>query len=330
MKLGQYFKNRLPVVVSYFFMCILIWFILDAMQISSDSQWLIFMIQMLWFIIVFFVRYWKHQRFYHNLKEETSKLSHAYHLDTHLIETYLIEHEKTLSLLAKMQDDLNEYEFDIKQAQEDHKDYLDLWIHEVKTPLASLSLMAENKSQDFKAMRKELFRLNYYLDQILYLSRVEMSSQDYQIKAFSFSEMISACLLDLSSIFFEKNIRLIWNREELELISDPKWVSFIVKQLLVNALQFTPQDGFIEIQAFRKEHQFILKIINPSDSLSDDQMQRIFQKAYTGRKHQQSTGMGLYLVAKTCQALGLHYQAVYEENFEIEIIFPESSFYFKK
>ena len=69
----------------------------------------------------------------------------------------------------------------------------------------------------------------------------------------------------------------------MELISDPKWVSFIVKQLLVNALQFTPQDGFIEIQTFRKEHQFILKIINPSDPLSDDQMQRIFQKAYTGR-----------------------------------------------
>ena len=197
----------------------------------------------------------------------------------------------------------------------DHLEENDLklaWIHEVKTPLTSMKLMIDSLD-DRNAQKKleiEWLRIHLLLDQQLHNTRLSTIEKDYMIEEVDIQKIIHMEIKEFQAWCIQKNIGFDLEHLKEKVISDQKWLAFIVRQIISNAIKYSHSDSEIHIKTnIDDTGHIILMIRDFGIGISQADLPRIFEKAFTGsigRQTTASTGMGLYLAKNVAEHLGIH------------------------
>lgn len=191
------------------------------------------------------------------------------------------------------------------------QDELLAWVHEMKAPLTAMRLLQDNVT-DMKLkerLNNEWLRLHLLLDQQLHATRLIAIGQDNMLYNVNVKEIVAKEVKELRSWFFEKQIALDIDDVDLNVISDAKWLGFIIRQLLTNALKYSEVGQEIYIYTTQNNQQQTLHIQDFGQGIAPEDLPRVFRKSYTGtlgRETSAASGMGLYLVKQAADALHIN------------------------
>lgn len=228
----------------------------------------------------------------------------------------LIE-EDYINLLKNMLYRKNETIADIRMARRDMLEYVTLWSHQIKTPLTALKLTAGDSAEPERTeMLARLFEMEQYVDMMLQFLRMEGEGNDLVLKPYSLRSMVNQAVKYFARIFISKGISVhVKIDEQLSVVTDEKWLVFVLKQLISNALKYT-EHGSITISAerfgsasevFKASAGIRLVIRDTGIGIAAEDIPRIFERGYTGyngRKDKKATGLGLYLTDCIMHMLG--------------------------
>lgn len=214
--------------------------------------------------------------------------------------------ERAIRILSSdMLSEVNRY----KRRQEDYQEYIEMWVHEIKTPIASAKLVADNHpGPGTAAMAEELERVEDFVEQALYYARSANVEKDYLIREYALSDLVYPVLKKYARSCIERRITPCLGELTALVYTDGKWVQFILGQLLSNAVKYSPEGGKISITASEQPHCVLLTLEDQGIGIPAADLPRVFDKGFTGRNgrlHEKSTGMGLYLCRQLCDKLGL-------------------------
>ena len=219
-----------------------------------------------------------------------------------------------------------------RRMQEEYREYIELWIHEVKTPISASRLITYNNKNDvMDSLSEELDKIEAYVEQVLYYSRSNTVEKDYIIKEIHLQRLCFDTLKKSSALFIQNRIRVITESLDVTVYSDEKWLQFILNQVLTNSVKYSDKaEAIVKITARELENSVVLSIRDKGTGISKSDLPRIFDKGFTGfngRKNERSTGIGLYICKKLCAKLGLDIKASSNvgEGTEISITLPKSS-----
>lgn len=192
--------------------------------------------------------------------------------------------------------------------QRDAYDFIVSWFHEVKTPIAVLRLLQQTKL-DPASVEEELSRIEHYVDMALYYAKLDSFHQDYAIGSRELEPIVKKVVKQYAKAFISKRIKVSMALDGIEVHTDPKWLEFIVSQLLSNSLKYTEVEGEIAITASVTAKEKLLIIRDNGIGIDAADLPRIFNRGFTGtngRVRTKSTGMGLFLAQELSRKLG-HY-----------------------
>lgn len=182
-------------------------------------------------------------------------------------------------------------------------DYYTLWAHQIKTPISAMRLLLEgNESREAKLLLAELFKTEQYVDMVLQYVRLGSETNDLQLKEFDLDTLIRGCLRKYARLFSLKNLEFSFEETGMRVLSDEKWLAFVIEQVFSNSLKYTPS-GRISIYA----ENGALVIEDTGIGIRAEDLPRVCEKGYTGtagRTDRQSTGIGLFLCKSILNMLG--------------------------
>lgn len=219
---------------------------------------------------------------------------------------------KALHQLLKTQYNIFQNQLmDMGKKQEEHMIFMDRWIHQMKTPLSVIELMAKDLEEpDSSSFREETDRLKTGLNMVLYMARLRTIKQDFHIKKVNLLKLIQEVNQDNKRLFIRSNIYPEVKEEQAGIIveSDEKWLFFMITQFIHNAVKYSvKQSNKIMITLLKRGDQSVLEIKDFGVGIPKEDMKRIFDPFYTGvngRNFRESTGVGLFLVKEVAEYLG--------------------------
>lgn len=198
----------------------------------------------------------------------------------------------------------------VKRERVEYQEYIEQWVHEIKTPIAAMKLWSENHQIEHKRdLLKDLERTENYVEQALFYARSETIEKDLSIQKMDLLSCLHESLIQNKYLCTSTNTKIELSETHVEVLSDEKWMIFIVNQIIENAVKYRKHDAKIKLYTQELEHCVILNIIDNGKGIHTQDIPRVFEKGFTGEngrnasKH--ATGIGLYLCKKMCDALGI-------------------------
>lgn len=184
-------------------------------------------------------------------------------------------------------------------------DYYTVWVHQIKTPIAAMRLILQGEdTESAQELAGELQRVEQYVEMVLCYLRLKSDSTDYMIKEYDLDDLLKQAVRKNASIFIRKKIRLEYEPLESRVVTDEKWLLFVIEQVLSNALKYTGPGGVISITL---EKPRTLCIRDTGIGIAPEDLPRIFERGYTGyngRRDKKASGIGMYLSKQICDNLG--------------------------
>ena len=309
MKYRDYLKDNLVGIIIYLSTIILIVLILNAFKMPIFVSIICFCIFIICGISIITISYIKKNSFYKNYLSNLEKLSKKY-LILETIPAPNTYEEKILvnslyDINKSMIENINEYQ----RSTIEFKEFVELWIHEVKIPISSMVLKCHNNKEKYdRAFLSLIRRLDNQIDEVLYYVRSENTEKDFAIAEVSLKEVIRNVGLKNKDDLLESNIDFITDLKDLKISTDKKWLLFIINQIINNSIKYKKdKDSYIKISAFEQSEKKVLEIYDNGIGIPSKDLKRVFEKSFTGsngREKVKSTGMGLYIVKKLCDKLG--------------------------
>lgn len=334
MKFKDFIKDKKIEIILMLFSTMSIEIILLAYQIQLIVRVYVVASIILSLLISMLIEYYSKKSYYNNLLEKLDELDQKYLLseviskanfqDGNLFKEILEETGKS------MLENVNKY----KYAQEDYKEYIELWIHEIKTPISASKLIIENnKNEITKNIEEELDKIENYTEQALYYARSNTVEKDYIITKTNLKDIVNMSIIKNKTIILNNKIELDIHDLEKQVYTDSKWVVFILNQVIQNSIKYSKKENkLIEIYAEEQKEKVTLYIKDNGLGIKKSELSRVFEKGFTGENGRiigkKSTGIGLYLCKKLCDKLQLAININAEQNVgtEVTIVFPKGSF----
>ena len=185
----------------------------------------------------------------------------------------------------------------------DMQDYFTLWAHQIKTPIAAMRLILQTKPENSAGeIEGELFRVEQYVEMVLNYLRLDSDSTDFVFRTCALDDIIRQCVRKYAKQFIRKRIRLEYEGTALQVLTDEKWLCFVIEQILSNALKYTSAGS---IRIFTQGETLV--IADTGMGIAPEDLPRVFEKGYTGyngRTDKKATGIGLYLCKRILNRLG--------------------------
>lgn len=334
MKFKDFIKDKVLLIVSVLLALISIEILLLAYHIGIIAQIYIAMIMMIVILISICAEYKRKQHFYNQLKNNMEEL-HEKYLISEIIKNPNFTEGKILKEVIQdagksMLENVNDY----KRIQEEYKEYIELWIHEVKIPIAASKMIIENhKNEVTKSIDEELDKVENYIEQTLFYARSNAVEKDYIITKTNLKEIVSGAILKNKSTLLNEKVALELKDLEQEVYTDSKWATFIINQIIQNAIKYSKKENKkIEIFAKSQNDKVILYVQDSGIGIKKGEITRVFERGFTGENGrligEKSTGIGLYLCKKLCDKLDLGIELYSEKDrgTEVRIIFPKNSY----
>lgn len=253
---------------------------------------------------------------YHNVRRKYLKLERM-QSDGKMNMEYLpeadrLEEEVYQKLIQVMNENQQELYGSMEYKFTEMMDYYTVWAHQIKTPIAAMRLNLQNEDSVLsRKLMADLFRIEQYVEMVLMYLRLDSDSSDYVIKEHEIGSIVKTAVKKFSGEFVSRKISLDMKELAGTIITDDKWLSFVIEQVISNALKYTPK-GTISIYM---EEPKILCIKDTGIGIAPEDLPRIFEKGYTGyngRADKKASGIGLYLCKRICTNLGHQISAVSE------------------
>lgn len=192
----------------------------------------------------------------------------------------------------------------------EYREYVERWVHEMKTPITAIRLLGENnRSQMTKELLAELEKISRYTEQALYYARSEHTEKDYFVRELSLSDVIHQAIAENKYLLLQNGVRIGLEETDDIVCSDEKWLRFILNQLIVNAVKYRTAQPALRFYTERVEGETVLCVEDNGVGIDAGDLPRIFEPGFTGINGREvspgATGMGLYLCRRLCDRLGI-------------------------
>ena len=335
MRFRDYIKEKMVLIIGTILALVSVEILLLAYDISILIRIYCAVIIIFILVLAILIEYKKKKDYYNELIKNMEELKEKY-LISEIIKTPNFIEGKILKDILQdtgksMLENVNYY----KNIQEDYKEYIELWIHEVKIPIAASKMIIENnKNEVTKSIDEELDKVENYTEQALFYARSNAVEKDYIINKTNLKEIVNGAILKNKTTLLNEKVSIeLSNLKDEEVYTDSKWAVFIINQIIQNAIKYSKKENKkIEISSQEKNDRVILYIKDNGIGIKKGEITRVFERGFTGENGriigQKSTGIGLYLCKKLCDRLGLGIELNSEKDkgTEVRIIFPKNRY----
>ena len=333
MKLIEYIKEKFVFMVINIVMTLSGVVILKALKVDTYTIVFISILNLIGVFSCYIYDYFNRKKYYDNLFKNLDGLDKKYFIVEILESGDFIESNIIYSVLEECTKSMKDEVADLKRNINDYKEYIETWVHEIKTPIASARLILENDEGYInKSVLDEIEKVEGFIEQVLFYARSSTVERDYIIKKIPLKNSINSVIRKNANILIEKRVKIQLEDIEKKVYCDSKWIEFILQQIISNSVKYMDKDEkYIKIRCLEKDKNIILKILDNGIGISEKSIEKVFEKGYTGengRKYNNSTGMGLYLCKKLCLKLGLgiSIKSKLGVGTEVTIVFPINNY----
>ena len=335
MKFNSFLKDRLYSIVTALFCYFIILLVLLAYKSDKAIVIAITIILLVTYILLFLTDFFRKQKFYTDLLTNIDNLDKAYLVLETLNRPEFYEGELLCQALYEIDKSMNENVRIEKEQLLDNKEYIEMWIHEVKRPLASLVLTLNNQKNILDRKTKNILkRLEDYVDQVLYYVRSENAEKDYFVKEVDLSKVIKNVGIKNMDDLLDNKVEFIVDKTNYKVFTDSKWLEFILNQIINNSIKYKRNidNSYIKIYVKDNLDTTVLIIEDNGIGIKSSDIRQVFDKTFTGtngREKTTSTGMGLYIAKNLCKKLGHKIEIESKENeyTRVFITFAKNKFY---
>lgn len=329
-----FFKEKVITILLLLFGIITIEIFLMAYNVGMFIKIYIPLIIMGLYVISIIIEYFKRKKFYDNLLKMLEELDEKY-LITEIIKTpNFLEGQIFKNSLEQIDKSMLENVNKYKYMTEDYKEYIELWIHEIKIPISASKMVIENnKNAITKSIDEELDKVENYIEQALFYARSNTVEKDYYIRKVFLKEIVTESIKKNKSSLIQEKISIDIHDLEIEVNTDNKWIVFILNQIIQNSIKYRKKENSVmEIYANQGKENVILYIKDNGIGIKQGEITRVFEKGFTGTNgrlsNKKSTGIGLYLCKKLCNKLGIGIElnSVQNEGTKVKLVFPKDSY----
>lgn len=305
----QYLKNQLTVIL----INLVGMFALALFLIASGNgiQTILFVL-VVWLMILvscLLLFYHSRKKYLDKLLDMAEKLDERYLLPEIMQEPERADDQVFYQIMKMSQKSMLEQIGEIQRERQEYKEYIEQWIHEVKTPITAMKLICENNRCSFtRDLMAELENINRFTEQALYYARSEHTEKDYSVREICLSDVVHEAIADNKYLLRQNNVAVTVENVEYSIYCDDKWLRFILDQLISNAVKYHTSQPVLHFFAVQEDNSIILSAADNGMGISESDLPRIFEKGFTGqngRTIHSSTGIGLYLCRRLCDKLGI-------------------------
>ncbi len=208
------------------------------------------------------------------------------------------------NIIASLRQEIKAEEEAFSSKFSDMVEYYTVWVHQIKTPIASMHLTLQNEDSPLsRTISDDLFRIEQYVEMVLCYLRLDSESTDYVISKYDLDKLLKQAFRHFSGQFISKKLKLEYEKTLFTALTDEKWLLFVIEQILSNAVKYTPSGGEIRVSM---KTPGILCIKDTGIGIAPEDLPRIFERGYTGlngRADKKASGLGLYLCKRICDNL---------------------------
>ena len=325
----EYFKDKVIFIIINIIVLVITSYLLFGLNVSSYAIFIICILNFLASISFFIYDCLIKSKYYSSLLKRLDELDKKYFIGDVATEEDFLEGKILFEIISQatksMKDDISE---SIRNSN-DYKEYIELWVHEIKTPIATCKLLIENNDNEVtESIGEEVTKVEDYIEQVLFYARSNAVEKDYLIKEINLKKSINAVIRKNANTLIEKRVKVDIRNVDKIVSCDSKWIEFILGQIVSNSIKYMDKkESVLKIYSENIGNDVILKICDNGIGMDERSVIKAFEKGYTGengRRFGKSTGMGLYLCKKLCEKLGLGINIKSNENegTEVTILFP--------
>ena len=305
----QYLKNQLPVIlINLLGMLALALFLIAS---GNNIQTVLFIL-VVWLLVLascllffFFTR----KKALDRLLNMAEQLEERYLLPEIMQEPERADEQVFYQIMKMAEKSMLEQIGEVQRERKEYKEYIEQWIHEVKTPITAMKLICENNRRSFtRELMAELENINRFTEQALYYARSEHTEKDYSVREIRLSDVVHGAIADSKYLLRQNNVAITVDDMEYSIYSDDKWVRFILDQIISNVIKYRTGHPILHLFAVKENERVVLSVEDNGIGIPQSDLPRIFEKGFTGqngRTIHSSTGIGLYLCKRLCDKLGI-------------------------
>lgn len=313
-----FFKEKAITILLLLFGIITIEIFLMAYNVGMFIKIYIPLIIMGLYMISIIIEYFKRKKFYDNLLKMLEELDEKY-LITEIIKTpNFLEGQIFKNSLEQIDKSMLENVNKYKYMTEDYKEYIELWIHEIKIPISASKMVIENnKNAITKSIDEELEKVENYIEQALFYARSNTVEKDYYIRKVFLKEIVTESIKKNKSSLIQGKISIDIHDLDIEVNTDNKWIVFILNQIIQNSIKYRKKENsVIEIYANQGKENVILYIKDNGIGIKQGEITRVFEKGFTGTNGRLSNK----------KSTGIELNSVQNEGTEVKLVFPQNSY----
>lgn len=251
------------------------------------------------YMVYDFTKYYRKHNHMRNLATQINTNLQELPLTTDLLEADYQD------ILLAIYDEKTKMISEVDSKQTEMLDYFTLWAHQIKTPIAAMRLLLQSEpGEQYKELLAQIFRIEQYVEMVLGFIKIDNSSSDLMLEKQNLLNLVKQGIRKYAHLFIKKNIVLEFQERDCIVLTDEKWLVFVIEQILSNALKYT-NGGKISIYIVDEERK-LLVIEDTGIGIAEEDLPRVFEKGFTGyngRMDKKATGIGLYLCKKILDKL---------------------------
>lgn len=282
------------------------------LRVTGNSFDSVFLILLIWIVILtvhLAISYYSRRVQLEKLLKLAEQLEERYLLSEVMEKPERADDQVYYRILKLTGKSMLEQVAEVRRERTQYKEYVEQWIHEIKTPITAMKLLCENDhSQAAKELLAELEKVNCFTEQALYYARSEHTEKDYTVREIRLSDVIHQSIAENKYLLLQNGVGIDMQETDDIVYSDEKWLCFILNQLIVNSVKYRAEHPVLKFYTEHQGNQVILCVQDNGIGIDAGDLPRIFEKGFTGqngRKAHSSTGMGLYLCKRLCDKLGI-------------------------
>lgn len=342
MKLMNFLRDRgLLLLLHLVCMCVVAGFL----NVTGYGRTNIVLILIFWILLLvawLMAVYLQRRKYFYKMEQILEKVDQRYLLGELMPDSFRLEDRLYREMIRKSNKSVIERIRQMEDEWKDYREYIESWVHEIKAPITSISLLCENRRhslpaedskgilEDFYTITLENQKIENYVDMALYYARSENVYKDYLIQETSLDEVVSKVLMKNRLLLIQNHVNADVDCKD-KAYTDQKWIAFILNQMIQNSVKYQREMPVFHIYTRRETNGVILVFEDNGTGIPAEELSRIFEKGFTGsngRNHERSTGMGLYLCRRLCDKLGIGIwaESEYGEGTRMFLEFPISNY----
>lgn len=308
MKLKHFLMEKTGWIFCIFVQASLIILMGSALRVNTSYTASVVFLEIVVVALMWGFEYHKKHIFYEDMLDKLDGLDKKYLITEMIEKPGFSEGDILCEVLYEANKSMNDRIGECERSERDFKEYIEMWIHEIKLPISALLLMNHNKKADFRSYRKQVDKISNYVEQILYFVRADTPHEDFLMKLCNMEEMINEVLLEHKEVLIDGKFSISKKDTGAVVVTDAKWLKFMLGQIINNSIKYKKgESGYLGFEIQEEETSATLVIEDHGIGVPSADIKRVFDKSFTGingRTVAASTGMGLYICRKMCEKLG--------------------------